>query len=79
MEKSEIQQKLLIAQYSFPIGVKVCNTHIGNVGTVSGKPFHEANANCVFIPVTYREQECVEDIGSLVTIVTVKKDKSRNI
>ena len=78
MEGSESQQRLQIAQDAFPVGAKVCNTRIGNVGIVCGKPFFERTVDSIFIPVAYSGQEFFEDTRTLITVRSVKKGALRN-
>jgi len=73
MEKDTLQQRLEIAEVSFPIGAKVCNLRLGSVGIISGKPFISESMTFIFLPVDYPYGQVHDDIESLFVIKTVKK------
>lgn len=78
MEESETTQRMQIASNSYPQGVKVYNTKIGNVGIVCGSPIHRLNTDSIFIPVSYAGDEHLEDIETLVVVIPVKRGTVQN-
>lgn len=77
MERSTLEQQIEIAFGRFPVGAKVCNHILGRIGTVTGSPFADIARNRIFVPVTYNEDECFDDINTIFVVVAVRKGKKR--
>lgn len=78
MEKDTLRQKLDIASGRFSVGDRVCNYKVGSVGTVTGEPFADIRSQRVFVPVSYGERECLEDVEFILPVNAVKKGMHRN-
>lgn len=73
MEKSILEQKLLHAKKTFPLGMKVCNLKLGSVGRVVNEPAIDISLHKILIDVAYDFGVCIEDVDQMIAVQHVQK------